>query len=121
MRIVRTLVLSSFALGAGTAALTGTADGATAFTLPTSIASVQQDATAMCERVPATATNVGLPAIADTLGGDCNGAVAGVNSRLNAGLGDGGSALEMPQDGKPILIRVAEMAAGIGARLRSVN
>ena len=46
MRIVRTLVFSSLALGAGTAALTGTANGSTPFTIPTSIATVEQDANA---------------------------------------------------------------------------
>ncbi|WP_257765219.1 hypothetical protein [Burkholderia glumae] len=121
MSIVRTLVMSSFALGAGTAALTGTAKGSTPFTIPTSIASMQQDAIAVCERAPNAAANVGLPALADGLSTTCADAVQSVNAKLNAGLGDGGSALTVPQDGKPILIRVGEMAEGIGARLRNAN
>ncbi|HDR9280188.1 TPA: hypothetical protein QDB45_001710 [Burkholderia vietnamiensis] len=121
MRIVRTLVVSSLALGAGTAALTGTANGSTPFTIPTSIATVEQDANAVCERVPNAAVNVGLPALADSLSTTCADAVQGVDAKLGAGLGDGGSALTIPQDGKPILIRVGEMAEGIGARVRGTN
>lgn len=121
MSIVRTLVMSSFALGAGTAALTGTANGSTPFAFPTSIATVQQDGYAVCERVPSAAVNVGLPALADSLSTNCASALQSVNAKLGAGLGDGGSALTMPQDGKPVLIRVGEMAEGIGARLRNAQ
>lgn len=121
MRIVRTLMFSSLAFGAGTAALTGTANGSTPFTIPTSIASVQQDATAVCERAPNAAVNVGLPALADSLSTTCASAVQEVNSKLSAGLGDGGSALVLPQNGRPILARVATMTIGIGARLRAAQ
>ncbi|MCA8448867.1 hypothetical protein [Burkholderia vietnamiensis] len=121
MRIVRTLVMSTLALGAGSAALTGTANGSTPFTLPTSIATVEQDANAVCERAPNAAVNVGLPALADSLSTTCASAVQSVDAKLAAGLGDGGSALVLPQDGRPILARVATMTANIGARVRSVQ
>lgn len=118
MSLFKLFSMSTLALAAGTATLTGTANGSTPFTVPTSIASVQQDAEAMCERVPNAAVNVGLPALADNLSTGCASAVREVNSKLAAGLGDGGSALVLPQNGQPILVRVAQMAQGIGARLR---
>lgn len=121
MRLIRTFVLSSLALGAGTAALSHTSIGTTAFVVPTSIAAVQQDADAVCERVPSTAAQVGVPAIADRLASGCNGAVQTVNRRLDTVIGDGGTALTVPDDGRPILVRVAAMAEGIGGRLRNVR
>ena len=117
MRLARTLVLSILALGAGSAALGST----TGFTIPTSLSDVQQDATAVCDRIPSSADAAGVPALTASLSNTCYGAVATVNGRLSAGLGDGGSALVVPDDGRPILMRVAAMTENVGARLRNVR
>ncbi|MCA8180607.1 hypothetical protein [Burkholderia vietnamiensis] len=69
----------------------GDANGSTGFTLPTSLAAVRQDATAVCDRIPGEARQAGLPA------------------------------LIVPDDGGPILLRVATMTEGIGARVRNAR
>ena len=60
------------------------------------------------------------PGLAE-LSNDCYNAVGFVSARLDAGLGDGGSALIIPDDGGPILLRVETMTEGIGARVRAVR
>ena len=55
------------------------------------------------------------------LSNGCYDAVAFVNTKLDAVLGDGASALIVPDDGGPILLRVATMAEGIGARVRNAR
>lgn len=119
MRLFKPLALATTV---GICALTGGGDanGSTGFTLPTSLAAVRQNATAVCDRIPGDAEQVGLPGLA-ALSNGCYNAVAFVNARLAAGLGDDGSALIVPDDGGPILLRVAAMAEGIGARVRGVR
>ncbi|MGK8200567.1 hypothetical protein [Burkholderia cepacia] len=119
MRLLKPLALATTV---GICALTGGGDanGSTGFTLPTSLAAMRQDATAVCDRIPGEAGQAGLPGLA-ALSNGCYNAVAFVNARLDAGLGDGGSALIVPDDGGPILLRVATMTEGIGARVRGVR
>lgn len=116
MGLIKTALLSGFALTAGAAAL-GSTTG-TGFVVPTSLATIQQDATAVCDRIPSAATTAGVPALTASLSNTCYGALQSVNARLNAGLGDGGSALVVPDDGRPILVRVASMTENVGARIR---
>jgi hypothetical protein len=93
-------------------ALTGGGDAnvSSGFTLPTSLAAVRQDATAVCDRIPGEAEQAGLPALG-ALSNGCYDAVAFVNTKLDATVGDGG----------PILLCVATMTAGIGARVRNAG
>jgi hypothetical protein len=64
----------------------------------------------VCDRIPGEAGQAGLPALG-ALSNGCYDAVAFVNTKLDATLGDGG----------PILLRVATMTAGIGARVRNAG
>lgn len=122
MRLLKPLALATTV---GICALTGGGDanGSTGFTLPTSLAAMRQDATAVCDRIPGEAGQAGLPGLPGlaALSNACYNVVAFVNARLDAGLGDGGSALFVPDDGGPILLRVATMTEGIGARVRGVR
>jgi hypothetical protein len=120
MGLIKTALLSGFALTAGAAALGSTTTG-TGFVVPTSLAAVQQDATAVCDRIPSAANTAGVPALTASLSNTCYGAGATVNSRLNAGLADGGSALVVPDDGRPILVRFASMTENVGARISSAR
>lgn len=119
MRLFKPMALATTI---GICALTrgGDATGSTGFTLPTSLAAVRQDATAVCDRIPGEAGQAGLPALG-ALSNGCYDAVAFVNTKLDAVLGDGGSALIVPDDGGPILLRVATMTEGIGARVRNAR
>ncbi|HDR9217478.1 TPA: hypothetical protein QDB35_000147 [Burkholderia vietnamiensis] len=119
MRLFKPMALATTL---GICALTGGGDanGSTAFALPTSLAAVRRDATAVCDRIPSEAGQAGLPALR-ALSNGCYDAVAFVNTKLDAVLGDGGSALIVPDDGGPILLRVATMTAGIGARVRNAR
>lgn len=119
MRLFKPMAL---AITIGICALTGGGDanGSTGFTLPTSLAAVRQDATAVCDRIPGEAGQADLPALG-TMSNGCYIAVAFVNTKLDAVLGDGGSALIVPDDGGPILLRVATMTEGIGARVRNAR
>lgn len=119
MRLFKPLAVATTV---GICALTGggNADGGTAFALPTSLTAVRQDATAVCDRIPGEAGQAGLPGLT-ALSNGCYNALASVNARLDAGLGNGGSALIVPDDGGPILLRVATMTEGIGARVRAVR
>lgn len=89
MRLFKPMALATTI---GICALTrgGDATGSTGFTLPTSLAAVRQDATAVCDRIPGEAGQAGLPAL---------GALS--NGCYDAVLGDGGSALIVPDDGGP--------------------
>lgn len=109
MRFIKPLILLS------TIATTSAVLGGE-ISLPTSLAAASQSMTMVCDRIPES-TVPGVAAISN----GCYGIAGVVNRRLGAVLGASGSGVALPSEGRPVLVRVAGLMMGIGARVRDVR